>query len=51
MHTYVSKTGKKGNFLLFGIAIVFQIADFYVWLTCMSVQMYPPDMFGLGGYV
>ena len=23
----------------------------YVWLTSMSVQMYPLDMFGLRGYV
>ena len=26
LHIYTSKTGKKGNFLLFGIAMVFQIA-------------------------
>ena len=24
---YASKTGKKGNYLLFGIVIVFQIVD------------------------
>ena len=51
LYTYAIKTGKKGNFLLFGIVIRFQIADLmFGWTVHQSkpwIHLDWRDMFGL----